>query len=133
MDTRTIINEVRSALEEKAARELYGSGTAQPIEAEIAERTIALLKSLRSQYTEMTELHDDWVANDISAKITAAAQAGGNLAGYSPVAWATWGQILPHVLAFLTATYDAQMPDGSVKTETPKQTLMRRYTQETQE
>ena len=36
-----------------------------------------------------------------------------------------------YVVAFLTTEYTATMPDGTTKTETPKQTLMRRYQQET--
>ena len=129
-DYRMIINEVRAALEEKAARELYGTpqGTA---EQEIANRVMnSLFPALRTALTEMTEINEIWIANDLSDKITAAALAGEPLAGYSPAAWATWGQILPYVVAFLTTEYTAQLPDGSTKTETPKQTLMRRYQQE---
>ena len=129
MDYRMIINEVRAALEEKAAREMYtvGGNTAAD---EIAAKTMELFASLRNDYLLMGEINEIWLANDVSGQIVTAAIAGQPLAGYSPNAWARWGALLPAVQAFLNADYTTQLPDGSTNNETPRQTLMRRYVQE---
>lgn len=129
MDYRMIINEVRAALEEKAAREMYtvGGNTAAD---EIATKTMELFTALRNGYLLMGEINEIWLANDISGQIVTAAQSGETLAGYSPAVWARWGALLPAVQAFLNADYAATLPDGSISTETPRQTLMRRYAQE---
>lgn len=129
MDYRMIINEVRAALEEKAAREMYtvGGNTAAD---EIAAKTMELFASLRNDYLLMGEINEIWLANDIGAQIVTAAQSGETLAGYSPAMWARWGALLPAVQGFLNADYATTLPDGSIDTETPRQTLMRRYTQE---
>ena len=133
MDYRMIINEVRAALEEKAAREMYEGAATGGVEAELASMIMSLFVGLRAAYAQMNEINDVWLANGMSERIVAAAQAGEPLAGYSVEAWATWGAILPVAMGFLTGSYVAQLPDGSTRTETPKQVLLRRYTQETQE
>lgn len=132
MDYRMIISEVRSALEEKAARELYGSAAASGVETELANMIVTLFVSLRAAYAQMNEINEIWLANDMSERIVAAALAGEPLAGYSAETWATWGGILPAAMGFLVGPYATQMPDGSTRTETPKQVLLRRYTQEVQ-
>lgn len=128
-DYRMIINEVRAALEEKAAREMYGS-TATDAAEEIAAKTMELFTMLRDAYLLMGEINEIWLANDISGQIITAALAGQPLAGYSPNAWARWGALLPAVQTFLNTDYTTQLPDGSTNQETPRQTLMRRYVQE---
>ena len=100
---------------------------AETVEEEVARRTIALLRVLRDCSLEMIDLNKAWTTNGISAAIVAAALAGETLAGYAPAAWAQWGAVLPAVTAFLSAEYDALMPDGTTQTETPEQTLQRRY------
>ena len=127
-DYRMIINEVRAALEEKAAREMYGS-TATDAAEEIASKTMELFGMLRNAYLLMGEINEIWLANDIGGQIVAAALDGEPLAGYSPNAWARWGALLPIVQAFLNTDYATQLPDGSTNNETPRQTLMRRYVQ----
>ena len=131
MDYRMIINEVRAALEEKAAREMYGGTTADAAE-EIAAKTMELFAALRSTYLLMGEINEIWLANDISGQIVTAALAGETVAGYSPAVWAQWGAILPAVQTFMNTGYAATLPDGTTNTETPRQTLMRRYVQEVQ-
>jgi hypothetical protein len=128
MDYRIIINEVRAALEEKAAREMGATGS-QSAADEIASKTMELFAALRNAYLLMGEINEIWLANDISGQIIAAAQAGNSLAGYSPAMWVRWGALLPAVQAFLNAEYSATLPDGSTSAETPRQTLMRRYVQ----
>ena len=129
MDYRMIINEVRAALEEKAAREMYGSATADAAE-EIAAKTMELFAMLRNAYLLLGEINEIWLANDISGQIVTAALAGETVAGYSPSAWARWGAILPGIQTFLNTEYTTQLPDGTTNAETPRQTLMRRYVQE---
>ena len=129
MDYRMIINEVRAALEEKAAREMYGS-TATDAAEEIAAKTMELFAALRNAYLLMGEINEIWLANDISGQIVTAALAGQPLAGYNVNAWARWGAILPSIQTFLNTEYTTQLPDGSTNSETPRQTLMRRYVQE---
>ena len=128
-DYRMIYGIVREALEEKAARELGGSG-ATSAAGEIAAKTMELFAALRNAYLLMGEINEIWLANDISGQIVAAALAGVPLAGYSPDVWARWGAILPGIQTFLNTEYATQLPDGSTSAETPRQTLMRRYVQE---
>lgn len=130
-DSRTVLNIVRTALEEKAQRDLGGTGNVTAAH-EVADKTMTLFVMLRDAYLLMGEVNEIWLANDISAQVIAAAQAGQPLAGYSPMAWAQWGAILPAVQAFMNASYAAMLPDGTTNTETPRQTLMRRYVQEVQ-
>lgn len=132
MDYRMIINEVRAALEEKAAREMYGGTATGGVDVELANMIMSLFISLRAAYAQMNEINEIWLANGMSERIMAAAQAGELLAGYSPETWATWGGVLPAAMGFLTSSYVAQLPDGSTSTESPKQVLLRRYLQEMQ-
>jgi len=134
-DYRTIINEVRAALEEKAAREMYGGATATTAEQEIANRvTLEVLPGLRGMLTMLNEMQEIWLApgNDISGRIAAAAAAGATLAGYSPAAWLAWGAMLTALQAFLATEIEFTLPDGSTVVMTPKNVLLTRYVQETQ-
>ncbi len=128
-DYRMIYGVVREALEEKAAREMGVSGAATAAE-EVAAKTMELFSTLRAAQLLMAEINEIWLTNDISTEIGAAALAGAPLAGYSPAMWAHWGALLPVTQAFLGTEYSAQLPDGTTVTETPRQTLGRRYTQE---
>jgi len=133
MDYRMIINEVRAALEEKAARELYGGATATTAEQEIANRVmLEVLPGLRGMLTMLGELQEVWLApgNEIQTKIGAAAAAGQPLAGYSPASWLAWGAVLTALQAFLNMQIDYTLPDGSTVTVTPKNVLLTRYIQE---
>lgn len=128
-DYRMIYGIVREALEEKAQREMNGSG-ATSAAGEIAGKTMELFAALRNAYLLMGEINEIWLANDISGQIVTAALAGESLAGYGSEMWARWGAILPSIQTFLNTEYTTQLPDGSTSAETPRQTLMRRYVQE---
>lgn len=135
MDYRMIVNEVRAALEEKAAREMYGGTTVATAEQEIANRVmLEVLPSLRGLLTVLNELQDTWLApgNEVVEKIGAAAQAGNPLAGYSPSSWLAWGAVLTALQVFLNTPIEFTLPDSSTMAVTPKNVLLTRYVQETQ-
>lgn len=132
-DPREIGALVRDAL---ALRQQVDAGIApdsETVEQEIARRTIALLRVLRDCSLEMIDINKAWTTNDVGDSVVAAVLAGQPLAGYSTFAWAQWGAVLPEVMTFLSTEYEATMPDGTVKAETPEQTLQRRYRKETGE
>lgn len=129
MDRRIILNEINAAFDAQAALQAQQAG-GQPVEAELAAMIGQLFAGLRQSVALMAEINDVWAANSMTARIVAAAAAGETLAGYTPQTWATWGAITPHVTAFLGTEYQAQMPDGTTATETPRIVLLRRYTQE---
>ena len=129
-DPREVATLVRDALAIKQQMEAGITPDSETVEQEIARRTLALLRALRDCSLEMIDINRAWDTNDISPAIVAAAMAGGTLAGYSPAVWAQWGAILPRVMAFMAAEYAAAMPDGTTRTETPDQTLQRRYRKE---
>lgn len=132
MDYRLIINEVRAALEEKAARELYNTPAATA-EQEIADRVMGeALPTLRGALTMLGELQQVWLApgNNIQGKILMAAQSGQPLVGYSPAAWLAWGAVLNSLLTFLDTPVEFMLPDGSTVEITPKNALLTRYTKE---
>jgi len=134
-DYRMIINEVRAALEEKAAREMYGGAAATTAEQEIVNRVmLEVLPGLRGMLTMLGELQEIWLTpgNDIQGKITAAAAAGTALAGYSPASWLAWGAVLTALQAFLATEIEFTLPDGSTAAMTPKNVLLTRYVQEAQ-
>lgn len=134
-DYRMIINEVRAALEEKAAREMYGGATATTAEQEIANSVmLEVLPGLRGMLTMLGEMQEIWLApgNDINGKIAAAATTGTTLAGYSPDAWLAWGAVLTALQAFLVTEIEFILPDGSTAAMTPKNVLLTRYVQEVQ-
>lgn len=132
MDYRLIINEVRAALEEKAARELYNTAPAgTTAEQEIADRVMGeALPSLRSALTMLGELQQVWLApgNDIVGKIGTAAANNQTLAGYSPAAWLAWGAVLTALQVFLETPVEYTLPDNSTVQITPKNALLTRYT-----
>ena len=133
MDYRMIINEVRAALEEKAAREMYGSAAATTAEQEIANGVmLELLPGLRGMLAMLGEMQEIWLApgNDINGKIAAAAATGTPLAGYSPATWLAWGAVLTALQSFLVTEIEFTLPDGSTAAMTPKNVLLTRYTQE---
>jgi hypothetical protein len=136
MDYRLIINEVRAALEEKAARELYNTAPAgQSAEQELADRVIGeALPTLRAMLTMLAELQQIWLApgNDVPGKIAAAAGAGQPLAGYSPTAWLAWGAVLTALFVFLDTPITYTLPDATEITLTPRNALLTRYTREVQ-
>lgn len=132
MDYRMIINEVRAALEEKAARELYNTAAATA-EQEIADRVMGeALPTLRSALTMLGELQQVWLApgNDITGKIFTAAGNSQTLAGYSPTAWLAWGAVLTSLLAFLDVPVEFTLPDNSTVEITPRNALLTRYVKE---
>lgn len=132
MDYRMIINEVRAALEEKAAREMYGGAAATTAEQEIANRvTLEVLPGLRGMLTMLGELQEIWLApgNEIQGKIAKAAVGGAPLAGYSPASWLAWGAVLTALQAFLGTEIEFVLPDGSTAKVTPKNVLLTRYVQ----
>jgi hypothetical protein len=131
-DPREVGALVRDALALKQQIEAGYSPDDEPVEAEIARRAITLLRVLRDCSLEMIDINKAWVTNGITAQIGAAALAGETLAGYAPATWAQWGAVLPEVMTFLATTYVAQMPDGTTRTESPEQTLQRRYLKEVQ-
>lgn len=130
-DSRTVLNIVRTALEEKAQRDLGGTGNVTAAH-EVADKTMTLFVMLRDAYLLMGEINEIWLTNGISDQIANAAQAAQPLAGYSPAMWARWGALLPVTQAFMNTGYAAVLPDGTTVTETPRQTLGRRYVQEVQ-
>ena len=134
MDYRMIINEVRAALEEKAARELYNTARAgTTAEQEIADRVMGeALPTLRSALTMLGELQQVWLApgNDIMGKIATAAGNNQALAGYSPVSWLAWGAVLTALQVFLETPVEYTLPDDTVVSMTPKNALLTRYTKE---
>lgn len=107
-----------------------GADAAGGAAVEVAEKTLSLFGMLRDAYLLMGEINEIWSANDITEQITAAAKAGGSLAGHSPLTWARWGALLPATQVFLNSDYTTTTPDGGAINETPRQTLMRRYQQE---
>lgn len=132
MDYRMIVNEVRAALEEKAARELYNTA-AGAAEQEIADRVMGeALPTLRSALTMLGELQQVWLApgNDIMNKINTAAAAGGTLAGYPATVWLAWGAVLTSLLAFLDVPVEFTLPDNSTVEITPRNALLTRYVKE---
>lgn len=132
MDYRMIINEVRAALEEKAAREMYGSTAATTAEQEIVNRImLEVLPGLRGMLTMLGELQEVWLApgNEIQAKIVKAAEGGAPLAGYSPASWLAWGAVLTSLQMFLNTEIEFILPDGSTVKVTPKNVLLTRYMQ----
>lgn len=128
-DSRAVLGIVRVALEEKAARDMGGTGNATAAE-EVAAKTMALFAALRDAYLLMGEINVIWLDNDISDQVLARALAGQPLAGYGAEMWARWGALLPVVQAFLNTNYSTVLPNGATVTETPRQTFVRRYVQE---
>lgn len=131
-DYRLISSIVTNALMEKAAREMASTPGAATAEAEIAATVSAVtLPGLRSFLNQAEGLAAIWNApgNDIQGKIMAAAQGGQNLAGYPPAVWALWGETLVRLLAYLGTEQEITLPDGTVKTTTPKDVLLTRYVQ----
>lgn len=133
-DYRQVISIVTDALVEKAAREMQATPAAATAEAEIvATVNGAVLPGLRGFLTQLAELQAIWTApgNNIQGKIIAAAQAGQPLAGYSPLVWAQWGEVLKALLVFLETPIDILLPDGQTTiTTTPKNVLLTRYVAE---
>jgi hypothetical protein len=132
MDYRMIINEVRAALEEKAAREMYGGTAATTAEQEIANRVmLEVLPGLRGMLAMLNELQEVWLApgNEIQGKIAKAAEGGAPLAGYAPSAWLAWGAVLTALQMFLGTEIEFALPDGSTAKITPKNVLLTRYIQ----
>lgn len=126
MDDRLVLSRVRTALEHLAATEMQAAERDTAAD-EIAARIVPLFRALQGAFEEMAAINEYWLANGISDEIGAAAKAGTALAGYSPETWATWGQALPQVQAFLTTEYQMLLPDGTVRSDTPKTVLMRKY------
>jgi len=129
-DYRAVLSIVQDALIEKAAREMQASPALATAEAEIAATVSgAVLPGLRGFLSQLDELQSIWLApgNDIQGKIIAAAMQGQPLAGYSPVVWAQWGEVLKALQAFLDLELDIMLPDGSTLTTTPRNVLLTRY------
>lgn len=130
MDYTMIRNVVNRALEQMAAREMVGTGNLAA-EQEIAGAVVEdLFPTLRDAFARMVTINETWLANEIGEKIGAAALGGEPLAGYSAEAWAVWGQLLPHVMAFLVTPFAVTLPDGTVREETLKSVVMKRYIKE---
>lgn len=127
MDYTMIRNVVNRALEQMAAREMTGTGQ-MSTEQKIADQVINdLFPTLADKFGQMLLINERWIANAVVDKIGAAALSGQRLAGYTPEDWAVWGQLLPHVMAFLVTPFEVTLPDGTTRTETLKSVVMRDY------
>jgi serine phosphatase RsbU (regulator of sigma subunit) len=130
MDYTLIRNVVNRALEQMAAREM-ASGGQLSAEQKIADQVVSdLFPTLAEKFGQMLLINERWVANAVGDKIVAAASQGQRLAGYEPAAWAVWGQLLPHVMAFLELPFEVTLPDGTVSQMTLKNAVMTDYLKE---
>ena len=89
-----------------------------------------LLPQLEKLLLTLVGLQKKWnnPHSAIPSKITAAAQAGQPLGGYSPADWARWGQTLIALNVFLATPLTIMLPDGSTETRTPEGVLTASYT-----
>lgn len=126
MDRRVILNEINAAFDAKAALEAQTTGK-PPVDERLAIEILQLIDDLSDAYLQMVKIDEIWSANDMTGKIEAAVAAGETIAGYSPATWVTWGMVTPRIVGFLNTGYEAQMPDGTVRTETPRLVLLRDY------
>lgn len=130
MDYTMIRNVVNRALEQMAAREMTGTDNLSA-EQEIAMIVVSdLFPTLREAFAKMVSVNETWLANGISDKIAAAAANEENLAGYPPEVWMLWGLLLPHTLGLLAAIFQVPLADGTVREETLKSVVMKRYIKE---
>ncbi len=136
MDSRAVLTEVRDALAYRDAA-LAGQ-TVTPYGAVPAEREIVdlvmgtLLPGLRALFRELGDVQTTWLTpgNQITEKITAAAVAGQNLAGFPADTWVTWGETLKALNTFLNTPITIQLPSGDALETTPLNALITRYVPE---
>ena len=78
-----------------------------PIEQELAEKIpTEILPALRSIYTALLGVQEDWDVGHMTEKVEAAAKTGAPLCGFSPSDWIAWAATLRFIMGALRQPMD---------------------------